>query len=41
MLAKGFRADDPLFQAATDADRAVHSLYAQTQLLANPGPHES
>jgi hypothetical protein len=39
MLAKGFRDDEPLFQAATDAERAVHSLYAHTHLLANPEPH--
>ncbi len=41
MLAKGFRDDDPLLRAATEADRSVHSLYAQTQLLANPAPRDA
>jgi hypothetical protein len=37
MANRGFRDDDPLWIAALKAERAVHALYAQTQLLANPG----
>jgi hypothetical protein len=41
MAKRGFRDDDPLFIATLNAERAVYALYAQTQLLANPGPYSS
>jgi hypothetical protein len=34
----GFRDGHPTIAVAANADRAVHALYAQTQLLANRGP---
>jgi hypothetical protein len=41
MTSRGFRDDDPLLIATLKAERAAHALYAQTQLLANPGPKGS
>ena len=36
MVSKGFQADDPLFAALLNAERATHALLVQTELLANP-----
>jgi hypothetical protein len=38
MASRGFRDDDPLMVAVLKAERSMHALYGQTQILANPGP---